>query len=30
VPAEVRLDSTRAGDLLKTRLRGVSELFPAG
>jgi dTDP-4-dehydrorhamnose reductase len=29
VPAEVRLDSTRAGELLRTRLRGVSELFPA-
>jgi len=30
IAAEVRLDSSRAGDLLKTRLRGVSELFPAG
>ena len=28
-PAEIRLDSSRAADLLKTRLRGLSELFPA-
>lgn len=28
-PTEIRLDSSRAAGLLKTRLRGVSELLPA-
>ncbi|MFI7551211.1 hypothetical protein ACIBQ2_15805 [Micromonospora sediminimaris] len=28
-PTEVRLDSFRAASLLRTRLRGVSELFAA-